>query len=150
MPAGPYLRDTNTGAWVLAGAIALGANAISTSLVWWDLSNPPGPGGAANQPGPVLRSRGGAPTQTIVSVEGTFALTFQVLISLADGLSALPPTTPAGAGTLPVPPLLSGSAPAWTYVPAGARWIAFNISAFTSGAANCWIGGALIGPGGGL
>jgi hypothetical protein len=150
MPAGPYLRDTNSGAWVLGGAIALNVAAVSTSLTWWDLSNPPGPGKPASAIGPQVRGRGGAPVQTIVSVEGSFVATWQVLISLGDLMNYTPPPTPAGAGILPAPSLMQGSACQWTYIPAGARFIAFNCSAWTSGAINCLIGGALIGAGGGV
>jgi hypothetical protein len=150
MPAGPYLRDTNSGGWVLAGAIALNVATPTTSLVWWDLSNPPGPGGAPGSPGPHLRSRGAAPTRTIVSVEGVFIGTYQVLISLADLQNYTAPTTPAGNGVLPAPSLMSGSGPQWTYVPAGARFIAFNCATWTSGAMNCLLGGELIAPSGGL
>jgi hypothetical protein len=154
MPAGPYLRDTNSGAWVLAGAVALNVNAVTTSLVWWDLSNPPGPGGSPSGVGPQIRGRGGAPVQTIVSVEGAFIGTYQVLISLADLQNYTPPPTPAGTpvapATLPAPILMQGNAPYWTYIPAGARFIAFNCSQWTSGAMNCLLGGALIGAGGGV
>src|SRR5262245_63733857 len=84
-------EDINSGTKIVRGSIGT-VSGVSTSITWFDLSNP-GAGFPFNQ-------RGGGANIIGCSIEGTFNLTVQVLLSLQD---TTPASTPAGASTLAVP-----------------------------------------------
>jgi hypothetical protein len=125
------ILDINDRGWVVRGSIGV-VSAVSTSLTWFDLGNP-----LAIFP---FMTRGGGANILGVSVEGTFSLTAQVLISLQD---STPSSAPAGASALAWPTLGSTTTPQMFTINQPIRWVAFNCSAFTSGSATAWVYGVL-------
>lgn len=119
--------DTNDAGIQGRGSIG-SLTALTTSLVWTDLTNP-------GSTFPFVRRLSGLPNFTI-SFEGTFSMTYQVLFSLQD---TTPASTPAGSSAVAAWPNSGSFTTAQTIlVPNGVRWVAMNCSSFSSGSGTGW------------
>jgi hypothetical protein len=125
-----YLQDLNKGGLAVRGSLLANATALTTALTWVDLGDP-------NAAFP-FNVRNGGPTQFVVSLEGVFSGTVQLLGSEND---QAPATTPCGASSPAVPILGQWSAPSYFTLPSPFRWIAGNVSAYTSGAVTLFVYG---------
>lgn len=126
-----YILDTNKGGRLVRGSILSNQQANTSSLTWFDLSNPDG----AKGPFPW---RGGGTSILVLSVEGSFVATVDLYLSAQDSQPSSTLGSPAAfksVTTLTAPDFFAVDKP-W-------RWVAANVTGYSSGAVNVYVHGVL-------